>query len=302
VVLSAASAGADEERRARAIDADGPPSLPGLVHSDVALLFEHTFAGAVPTDPVSVQAVPGASALAYSATWLIEAPLAPHAWYFGAAGGVAGAAVPRAGTPGAGGTAVVLANPQLWARGIWWSEAGLAAGGGLGLVLPVPRTFSALEAEVVRAVRVIRPADYPHYQDMALAARPFLDVRYVAGPIVLGLRQGLDVVVLARDLEEREHRADLTAVAAAFVGFEPVSALDLGLELAEVYQISADVSAPSCSDPCDQYRAQLTLSPSVRLDLDRAAVAVSVLFPLSTPLRAEVASYFAGRLHLETHF
>jgi hypothetical protein len=302
LALTSAEVFADEARRERMIDADGPPPLPALLHADVTLSFEHLIAGAVPTDPVSVQSLPGPRALAHATGWLVEVPIVPHAWYFGAAGAVASAAVPAAGDPGGGGTAILFANPELWGRGVWWSEAGLAAGGGLGLVLPVPRTFSQLEAEVVRSVRVVRPADYPRYQDMALAARPFLDVRWVAGPVVVALRQGLDVVVLARGLEERENRVDLTAVASLFGGFQLFDPLGFGLELAEVYQITADVAAPGCTAPCDQHRAQLTLSPSARVELGRIATGVSFTFPLSTPLRAEVASYLAGRLHLEVSF
>ena len=169
-------------------------------------------------------------------------------------------------------------------------------------MLPVPRTFSDLEAEVVRAVRIVRPAGYPHYQDLTFTARPYVDIRHVTGPVVLQARQGLDFSVVARDLGDHENRTDLAAWLSVYAGVEIIEELTIGLEATEVYQLTADTSSPACVSPCDAARAQLTLSPMVRARVGRVAPAVSALFPISSPLRSEVASYFAGRLHLDVLF
>src|SRR5690606_21115744 len=158
-------------------------------------------------------------------------------------------------------------NPELWGRGMWTNEAGLSAGGGLGVVVPIPRTFSPLESEVVRAVRVIRPMDFPRFQDMVITGRPFFDIRHVTDPVVLQMRQGLDFQLLLRDRADNENRYDITAFVSAYLGVRALPALTIGLEVAEVYQITADTSSESCVSPCDEHRVQFTMSPPIRLRL-----------------------------------
>jgi hypothetical protein len=280
------------------LDADGPPEQPGLSHRDFAFNFEYTVASAEPTDVVSDAPIQDQRAFAYAARWLGEYPIVPRFWFAGATADVAAASVPSSSAEGTGGSTLVLGNPELWGRGLWASRSGLGAGGGLGIVLPVPRTFSTLESEVVRAIRVVRPWDASHFQDMTITVRPFFDVRHVTGPVTLQMRQGVDVGVLLRDRSEAENRYDLTALGSLYVGVRTIRQLTLGMAVHETYQITRDLTSPSCISPCDQNRATVTLSPSIRLRLQRLSPSISVLLPLSTPLRAEVASYFAARLHL----
>ncbi len=290
------------DRRRAILDADGPPSLPGLSHQDLAFNFEYTLARAEPTDVVSYEPLEDAHAYAFTVRWLVEMALAERAWYLGLSHEVAAASVPSGKTPGSGGNTLVLANPELWARGLWSSRTGLSAGGGLGIVVPVPRTFSSLESEVVRAIRVISPWDFPHFQDLTLTGRPFFDIRLVTGPVTIQMRQGVDFSVLVRERGDNENRYDIQALSGLYVGVSTIEQLTLGLEVQEVYQLTADVSSPACLAPCDKHRSQVTLSPSLRLRLPRLSPALSVLLPLSTPLRGEVASYFAARLHLDVTF
>jgi len=301
-LTSATGSATEEERRQMIRDTDGPPSMPGLSHRDNAFNFEYTIASAEPTDVSSAEPITDVRAYAYSARWLVEAALFERAWYLGASSTVAAASVPSSASPDTGGSTLVLGNPELWLRGLWSSTAGLSAGGGLALVVPVPRTFSTLEAEVVRAIRVVRPGDYSNYQDLTLTARPFFDIRHVTGPVTLQMRQGVDFSILVRDRAETEHRYDLTALATAYLGVRTFGPVTLGLEVQEVYQITAEVRSPTCLAPCDQHRVQVTLSPIVRIRLPPLSPSLSALFPVSTPLRAEVASYYAARLHLEALF
>jgi hypothetical protein len=304
VVLTSGLAPAEtsDSRREEILDAEGPPSLPSLSHRWWAFLFEYTVASAKPTDVSSAEPIDDERAYAYAARWLLEIPIVERIWYVGASLEIGAASVPSSAAPGTGGSTMVLANPELWTRALWSSASGLGAGGGMALVVPVPRTFSALEGEVVRAIRTVRPTDYTHFQDQAFTVRPYFDLRHVTGPVTLQLRQGLDITVLLRDLEAKENRYDLAGLITAYVGVRTVEQLTLGLEVGEVYQITADTSAPACIAPCDQHRTQFTLSPSVRLRLPRISPSFSALFPLSTPLRAEVASYYAARLHLDVLF
>lgn len=301
-LLSTAAFGDEEDRREEIFDADGPPSLPGLTHDDTTFNYEYTVAVAEPTEVSSTESIEESNAFAYTARWLVETSLFSRRWFLGLETDVAAASVPTGQDPTSGGSALLFGNPELWGRGMWTNEAGLSAGGGLGIVVPVPRSFSRLESEVVRAVRVIRPMDFPHFQDMVITGRPFFDIRHVTDPVVLQMRQGLDFQLLLRDRAENENRYDITAFVSAYLGVQTLRQLTFGLEIAEVYQITADTSSATCVSPCDEHRVQFTMSPSIRLRLPGLSPSISVLFPLSTPLRNEVSSYFAGRLHLEANF
>jgi hypothetical protein len=142
--------------------------------------------------------------------------------------------------------------------------------------------------------------------------RPWFDIRHIIGRFIFQFRQGLDVTVPLRRLRYREtrfplpgggsllsvaaveHGMDFVARATLYVGFRATKEVGLGLEVWEVYQVSAAVD--------DDKRASFTLSPSVRLMLGRVAPALSVLVPLTTPLRGEAASYYAARLNVAFDF
>ncbi|MEM6790775.1 MAG: hypothetical protein AAF715_24865 [Myxococcota bacterium] len=290
------------QRLERQLDAKGAPALPGLTHRDNAFVYEYTVAAVAPTDLDSAASLGAGRGLAFAARWLLETSLVDRRWFIGVTSDVAGGSVPTGDDPTSGGATWILGNPEIWARGVWTSEAGLSAGGGLGLVVPVPRRFSRLEATVVRAVRVVRPWDVPHFEDLVFTARPWFDIRHVTGPVTLQLRQGLDVSLVARDLRDRENRYDLTAVLVGYVGVRPFDLMTLALEASEVYRITGDATAPGCVEPCDEFRAQFVMSPAVRWHLPVVTPTLGVSFPLSTPLRRDVAGYVTGRLVLEAVF
>jgi hypothetical protein len=292
----------EESRLDYILDAQAQPDQPGLSHRGVAFNFEYMVASAEPTDVTTVQPIRDSRAYAYAVRWLVDVPLAPRRWYVGLSSDVAAASVPSGESPDSGGSTLVFGNPVLWGRGLWSSESGLSAGGGLGTVIPIPRKYSPLETEVVRVVRVARPLSYANFRDQALTARPFFDIRHVTGPVTLQMRQGVDFSILLRDREETENRYDLTAHLTAYVGVETFERFDLGLEVAEVYQITADVSSPDCVAPCDQHRVQVTMSPILRARLAPLYPTLSAVIPLSTPLRSEVASYWALRVHMNVLF
>jgi hypothetical protein len=296
---SAAVARAEPPSQRVAPEPDGPPSLLGLSHGRAMLHFDYTFASAEPTDIVSRATLPGARAYAYAARWLLESPITSPRWYVGAAHDVAGASVPAGPTPGSGGSSLVPGNPEIWGRGLWTSEIGLSAGGGLGLVIPAPRKYSGVEDEVVRAVRVVRPWDVPHFEDRTLTLRPFLDLRHVTGPVTLQMRQGIDAAFRLRELGLLENRYDLAGLLRVYVGLRATSFMTIGLEIEELYELTADVSSPRCPAPCDEGRSALAFEPSVRLHLGGMTGALSMLVPLATPLRSEVASYMAARVHVD---
>ncbi|MBI4950754.1 MAG: hypothetical protein HY908_01865 [Myxococcales bacterium] len=289
----------DEGRTAPSLDVPGPPSEPGLSHAGTVFDLEYTVAGIAPTDVLSYAPIAGEQAYAYAGRLAVETPLELRTWYLGIAAGLAAASVPAGTAPGSGGHAFVPSNPELWVRGLWSSRLGLSAGGSLGLVIPLPRKFDAVEGEVVRTLRAVHPRDYPTFQDLTLTLRPSFVVRHVVGPLTLQARQGLDLAVVTRDPVGREHRIELGGVGGLFASVRVVDALSLALDHAEVYALSADVSSPECPAPCDAQRFGLTLAPVVRLHSRWVSPALSVLVPLTTPLGGEAASYVAARLDLQ---
>ncbi len=283
--LAMALLGASGEARAQRGEVRDPPqapTLPALTHKDLTYTFEYTAASIEPNPIAGAPAGqdPG-RAWAWFAHGELELPLAPRKWYIGVANDVASAAIPGVGS------ATLLGNPELWARGVWSSVQGLSAGGGLGVVLPVARDRSDIEQEVLRVVGVVRPWDVAYFDDLTLTFRPAFDIRHVVGRATLQMRQGIDWSIKG---EGDGLRYDITARATFYVGYRVHDAIGLGIEVWEVYQVTRDLP--------DDKRAAVAISPSVRFMLRRVQPAVSVLFPVATPLRGEVESYYALRLNV----
>ncbi len=277
IVLSLARSGLAQE--GADVEAPGPPSLPPLAHDGDTYTFEYTFARIAPN---AVGRTSGDAAYAWFAHGALEVPLVPRAWYVGVAHDVAAAALPGAGQT------VLAGNPELWGRGLWSSVRGLASGGGFGVVVPVPRDLSAEEQAVLRTVRVVRPWDVAYFDDRAWTFRPWLDIRHLAGPVVLQLRQGMDGSLL-------DGTFDLTARLTFFAALRPLRELGLGVEVWEIYAITSDRVS-------DDKRATFAISPSIRLDLGAVGTAVALLFPIETPLRGDVADFQAARIVTDFRF
>jgi hypothetical protein len=293
---------ASAEDRQAVLDAPAPPTLPALAHPSLTYTFEYTAASINPKTLLSS----GGRASAWFAHNELELPLQSRKWYLGAAHDIAAGAVPGVGHR------LFFGNPEIWGRGLWSSVVGLSSGAGLGVVLPLPRRLDEVDAEVLQTVRVVRPWDASYFNDRVLTVRPWFDIRHIVGRFMFQFRQGLDVTVAVRPLkraEERiplpgggtftnvevvEHRMDFVARATLYLGFRATKEIGLGMELWEVYQVSAALD--------DDKRASVTLSPSIRFMLGRVAPAISMLIPLTTPLRGEAASYYAARLNVAFDF
>jgi hypothetical protein len=283
--IAGPAAGALPEEEAAVFDAPAPPTLPALTHRDLTLTFETTAAVIKPEPPSS-----GGSAYSWSSHVEVEMPIVPRKWFVGAAHDVASAAVPGVERK------ILLGNPEIWGRGVWSSVRGLASGGGLGVVLPVPRDLTPAEQQVLETARTVRPWDAAYFTDLTLIVRPWFDIRHVTGPFIFQLRQGIDWSIVLRALENGEPRTDITARATFYFGVRVAEPVGLGLELWEVYQLNADPRV------ADDERAAFAISPSVRFILPRVQPALSVLLPIATPLRGEVASYYAARLNVGFSF
>jgi hypothetical protein len=170
------------------------------------------------------------------------------------------------------------------------------------VVLPVPHDLSPSAATIFETVQVVRPWDAAYFTDRVLTLRPWVDIRHVVGRFIFQLRQGLDIGIAARALLPNENRVEYVARTAFYAGFRLAKPIGVGFEVWEVYQISANLcpTAAPCLD--DDKRAAVSVSPSVRLLLGRIEPALSLLFPVATPLRGEAVSYWAARFNVGFDF
>jgi hypothetical protein len=130
-----------------------PPTLPALTHADAALDLNYTGAGI------------GQGSLS-AFTWMAqvagEVPLTNRHWHAGGAWDLVSAAAEGRGR------ALLYGNPELWVRGVGWHESGLSAGGGLGVIAPLPRDLSRDSQAVLDVIRVIRPWDSGYFESETL--------------------------------------------------------------------------------------------------------------------------------------
>lgn len=274
------------------LDAPAPPTLPALAHRDLTFTFEYTAAVIQPRlDDRS------GDAYAYFAHTDVEYPLVPRQWFVGLSNDIASAAVPGVGT------AFLLGNPELSGRGLWSSTRGLSSGGGLGIVLPTPRALSPVEAEVLRTVRTVRPWDLASFSSLTLTFRPWIDIRLVTGGLIFQLRQGVDWSISLTGAPEVTETAsgekpritNFTARLTFYTGYRLSEQLGVGVELWEVYEVTKELAS-------DDNRAAFAVSPSIRFMLPRVQPALSFLFPIATPLRGDVETYWAARINLGFNF
>jgi len=254
-----------------------PPTLPSLTHRDFT--FDWTYAGAWISENGSFAPKnPSDTGVAWFGHAALEYPIVPRRWFFGAAEDFASAHVPGAGTR------VLYGNPEITVRGVWSNRGALAAGGGVGVVVPMPRDLDAAGRAVLNTLEIVRAWDSAYFSDSFLTFRPTLDFGLRFKPLLVQLRQGLDVSYsLIDDHVDIIGRSDLFAE----LTFDPVA---IGVEALETYSLKDEL--------LDEQRAAVTISPSVRVRLPRVSPGLSVQLPFLTPLGGEARSFVVVRLHL----
>lgn len=267
-------------------DAPAPPTLPDLTHRAMAVSVETTLAQ-LSMLPPSGTSGPKTNASGFIQRLEIEQSLSIRRWYLGVSEALAASTAPSGG-----GFLWVASQPEIWGRAVWASRAGLAYGGGIGLV---PRVFSHGESgrAATESVRAVRPWDSAQFLNNTWTLRPFIDVRQIEGPIILQLRQGFDWAV-ATGAEGSSKSILSTAIQGStelisrttfFVGYRPSELLDLGVEFWEVYAIKTRDAA-------------YAVSPSIRIMTPVFQPALSLLVPIDRPLVGSLDTYWAVRLNM----
>lgn len=283
-------------------DAPSPPSLPDLTHRALYASFETTQASVLPNN---VNGVPQGRVLGSITRLEGELAIDSRRRFFAGAG-------EEVAISGLGSGTLLPSYPELWGRAVWASRAGLAYGGGLGFVLPVfsrpPNTEAAAAA---RIARVVKPWSFALFSDNTFTARPFLDARVIDGSVTLQLRQSFELQGLVADA--RLPTRSLVSRTTLYVGYQPIKPLGFGMEVTEVYFISAsrvcvaDVpkgseSSPAAAgteSPCttltDDLRAAFVVSPSVRFLIRDFQPALSAIVPFGQTLLGEARTFWALR-------
>lgn len=286
-------------------DAPSPPSLPDLTHRGLYVSFETIEASVQPNE------VDGrATSRVFGGITRLEGELAldePRRYFVGLGEELA--------VTGLGRGTVLPSYPEIWGRAVWASRAGLAYGGGLGFVLPVfsrdPNTDAAAAS---RLARVVKPWSFALFSDNTFTARPFLDARVIDGSVTLQLRQSLELQGLVADAQLPTR--SLVSRTTFYLGYQPVKPLGFGLEITEVYFISAsrvclsyatsqagtDAGVAGKPSPCttltDDLRAAFVMSPSVRVLIRNFQPSLSAIVPFGQTLLGEARSFWAIRLNL----
>ena len=165
------------------------------------------------------------------------------------------------------------------------SQAGLAYGGGLGVVLPAVH-HGTEGTDVAEAIRAIRPWDYVDFVNDDFIFRPFIDVRDIDGKVILQLRQGIDW---------DRYNSSLTSRTTFYIGYRPNELIGLGLEAWEVYLIQAPLRK-------DDGSAAYAVSPSIRFMTRLLQPAVSFLVPIDRTLFGALDNFWAIRLSIQAVF
>lgn len=273
-------------------DATSPPSLIDVTHRGFWYGLETTFASLKPHDAVTG---PQARSFVWTSRLEGEWAVVGRRWYVGLAESM-GYGQPPGGKDGA----VVVGYPEIWARAVWATRSGLAYGGGLSLVAPIfkrsPDSTGALASE---AMRVVRPWDFTPFAENTFSVQPYLDARVIDGRVTFQLRQGF----VLQGLVAQARLPDFNVVSRTtlFLGYQPATTFSLGLELQEVYFISADFQAlcQTRRTACDDsLRAAFAVSPSIRLLTRAFQPSLSAMVPFDRTLFDSVRSYWAVRIGL----
>lgn len=279
------------------------PTLPDLTHRAPELSTEHTIASITPRTSSAPTDRETSRLSAQLFHFDYEMPIAP--WlYTGAEWGFAAARGPTDS-----GTTFVPGQPQLFARVVRsLTRERYSVGAGLGLLPPVftydDRDDRArLEGSTASSLAgVVRPWDLSTFLDRRFTARPWIDLRVALRRFVVQFRQGIDVNFRTSAAPCTTGACDasgdlqLLSTTTLYLGWQPTREVALGVEAWEVYLLKTRAQI------ADRDRSVFALSPSVRFFYRYVEPAVSLLFPIGSPLMNAADGYFALRIDLRVWF
>lgn len=174
---------------------------------------------------------------------------------------------------------ILSGNLEAYGRAVWATRTGLAFGGGLGFLFPTAHFdgTSPIQGLADGAI-ALRPWDYAFFQDNLFAVRPFVDMRYLVGPVTLQLRETFDGTFGAQG----RSGFDVDVESAFFAAVRPRQNFAVGIELAQLYRVSANIP--------DADRSDFTIAPMIRLIFPRLQPFLAFQSSLGDP-------YYGGAEH-----
>jgi hypothetical protein len=165
-------------------------------------------------------------------------------------------------------------NFELQGRAVWATRTGLAFGGGVGAMLPTAQ-FSRNSSvnDLASAAISLRPWDYAFFAQGNIAVRPFIDIRYILGPMIFQAREMMDGTF---DLENNgDFEVDI--ISTFYVAVRPRKDIALGVEIGELYRVSTTTTIDEAA------RADFTVAPMFRLILPRLQPALAFMTNAGDP-------------------
>jgi hypothetical protein len=279
------------------------PTLPDLTHRAPELSGEHTIASVTPRVSTTTSNRDESRLTSHLFHFDFETPIVP--WLYG--GAEWGFAAARA--PNNDASKFVPGQPQLFARAVHsFQHERYSVGAGLGVLPPVfayddKDDRARLEGATASSlVSVVRPWDLSTFLDRRLTTRPWIDLRVSFRRVVVQLRQGLDInyrtsaAPCSTGACDQSGDVQLMSATTLYLGWQPTRELALGLEAWEIFLLKTRQSI------ADRDRSVLAVSPSVRFFYRWVEPAVSVLFPIGSPLMNAADGYFALRLDMRVWF
>jgi hypothetical protein len=191
---------------------------------------------------------------------------------------------------------VVSGNASAHVRFVFALPSSLAVSAGIGVALPTARFAHASPAHAAAvAAASLEPTELVALTPDAIGLRPVLDFRFVRGPLVVQLRDGLD---FAFDTAT-DYRVRATGRLLGHLGVLTSPDVELSVEGTQQYFFGAgDYYGPELADG---RRTAVTLGPGARVSFRDVDVGVGAATNVVAPLSDRFGRFVAVRLSLVTH-
>ena len=202
-----------------------------------------------------------------------------------------GATLPFASAlaPDGGGAKSVPGNVESHVRVVFPLPSWLAFGAELGVVAPTARFDRGTSAHRAAVeASSLEPTDAVHFVPDAFALRPAMDLRVLRGPLVVQVRQGMDIV-----LDTSGGRAVTSGRFLGHAGVRLLDQLEVSVEATQSYLFDERFS--------DRRRTSMTIGPGARLSLGTIDLGMAVVSSLFDPISVDLERFVALRFSIVEH-
>jgi hypothetical protein len=191
---------------------------------------------------------------------------------------------------------VASGNVEGTVRVVFPMPSWLAFGAGVGLVVPTARWSHASPAHRAAVdAASLDPTELIAFTPDVVGIRPVLDMRFVRGPLVAQLRDGLD---FALDTAT-DYRVRTTGRLLVHIGILASDDVELSMEATQLYFFTnGDYYGP---DVHDDNRTAMTFGPGARIAFSDVDLGISGSTNVDAPLSDRFGRFFSVRLSIVGH-